>query len=80
MIYTVTDKGRLYDPFTSRSQPRRLLEEYQNSGWRNKNDKATAEDEVEIVDSLNTMNLSDSEEPANQPPYIDDILRDLMND
>jgi hypothetical protein len=80
MIYTVTDQGRLCDPFASRSQPRRLLEEYQNSGWRNENDEATAEDEVEIADSLNTMNLSDSEEPANQPPCVDDILRDLMND
>lgn len=80
MIYTVTDKGRLCDPLTSRSQPRRLLEEYQNSGWRNENDKGTAEDDVEITDSLNTMNLSDSEEPANQLPCVDDILRDFIND
>jgi len=80
MIYTVTHQGRLCDPLLLRSQPRRLLEEYQNSGWRNENEEAAAEDEVEIADSLNTMNLSDSEELANQPPCLDDILRDLMND
>lgn len=80
IIHIITDKSRLYDPFPSRSQPRRLLEEYQNSGQRNENDKTTVENKVEIADSLNIINLSDSEKPANQPPYVNDILRDLMND
>ena len=76
----MTDKSRLSDPCASRSQPRHLLEDNQNSDRRNKNVKATAEDEVEIANSLSTMNLSDSEESANQPLCVDDNLRDLMND
>ena len=80
MIYTVTHQGRLYDPLSRRSQPRRLLDEHQNSSWPDENDKAAAKDELAIADSLNSMRLSDSEEPDNQPTHPDDVWRDFMND
>lgn len=55
MIYTVTYQGRLCDPLSLRSQPRRLLDEHQNSSWLDENDKVAAKDEVAIADSLNSM-------------------------
>ncbi|KFA81224.1 hypothetical protein S40288_07887 [Stachybotrys chartarum IBT 40288] len=80
VIYTVTYQGRLYDPLSRRSQFRRLLDEYQNPSWPDENDKAAATDENAIVDSLNSMGLSDSEEHNNKPTRPDDIWRELMND
>jgi hypothetical protein len=80
MIYTVTHQGRLCDPLSLRSQPRRLLDEHRNSSWPDENDKPAAEDEDAIADSLDSMRLSDSEELDDQPPRVDDIRRDLMKD
>jgi Ankyrin repeats (3 copies) len=80
IIYTVTHQGRLHDPLSLRSQPRRLLDEHRNSSWPDDNDKAAAKDEVAIADSLDNMRLSDSEELDNQPTRVDDVWRDLMND
>jgi hypothetical protein len=76
IIYTVTYQGRLCDPRSLRSQPRRLLDEHKPD----KNDKAAAKDEVAIADSLNSIRLSDSEELDNQPTRLDDVWRDLFND
>jgi hypothetical protein len=73
IIYTVTHQGRLCDPLSLRSQPRRLLDEYQNSSWSDKNDKATAEDEDAIVDSLDSMRLSNPEELDDQLLRVDNI-------
>ncbi|MCJ1307814.1 hypothetical protein MMC25_001462 [Agyrium rufum] len=80
LIYTVTHQGRLCDPLSPRSQPRRLLDEYRNSSRPDEDDKVAAEDEVAIADSLKNMRLSDSENVDNQPTRADDIWRDLMND
>jgi hypothetical protein len=55
LIYTVTHQGRLCDPLSLRSQPRRLLDEYRNSSWLDENDKVAAKDEVAIADSLKNM-------------------------
>lgn len=63
-----------------RSQPRRLLDEHQNSNWPDKNNKAIAGDKVAIVDSLNSLSLSDSEGLDNQQTRLVDILRDLFTD
>jgi hypothetical protein len=73
MIYTVTHQGRLCNPLSLRSQPRRLLDKYQNSSWPDENEKAAAKDKVAIADSLNSIRLSDSEELDNQPTYPDDV-------
>ena len=80
LIYTVTHQGRLLDPLSLRSQPRRLLDEHRHSSWPDENDKVALEDEVAIADSLKNMRLSDSEELDNQPTRVDTIWRDLMND
>jgi hypothetical protein len=80
LIYTVTHQGRLCDPLSLRSQPRRLLDEHRNSSWPDENDKVAAKDEAAIADSLKNMRLSDSEELDNQPIRVDDVWRDLMND
>jgi hypothetical protein len=80
MIYTVTHQGRLCDPLSLRSQPRRLLDEHHNSSWPDENDKAAAKDEDAIANSLDSMRLSDSEELDDQPPRVDDMWRDLIND
>ncbi|OBT41940.1 hypothetical protein VE00_07462 [Pseudogymnoascus sp. WSF 3629] len=61
VIYTVTHKGRLSDPLSLSFQPRRLLDEYRNLSQQRENDRPTAEDEDAIADSLDDMNLSDSE-------------------
>jgi hypothetical protein len=63
-----------------RSQPRRLLDEHQNLNWPDENDKAIAEDKVAIVDSLNSLSWSDSEELDNQQTWLDDIWRDILTD
>ncbi|MCJ1422392.1 hypothetical protein MMC29_000272 [Sticta canariensis] len=80
MIYTVTHQGRLCDPLSRRSPLRRLLDEHQDLSWPDENDKTAAKDELAIADSLNSMRLSDSEEPDNQPTHPDDVWRDFMND
>jgi hypothetical protein len=61
IIYTVTYQGRLCNPRLLRSQPRYLLDKYKPD----KNNKATAKDEVAITDSLNSIRLSNSEELNN---------------
>ncbi|KAL7923122.1 hypothetical protein ACQKWADRAFT_291272 [Trichoderma austrokoningii] len=76
VIYTVTHQGRLCDSLSPRSQPRRLLDEHQNRNWSD----PAATDELAIVDSLNSMGLSDSEERDNQPTHPDDVWGELMND
>ncbi len=73
MIYAVTHQGRLCDPLPLRSQPRCLLDEHQNSSRLDENNKAIAEDKVAIVDSLNSLSLSDSEELDNQQTRLDNI-------
>jgi len=79
MIYTVTHQGQLCDPLSLRSQPRRLLDEHQILSWPDENDKAAAKDEVAIADSMNSMRLSDSKEPNDQPAHPIDVWRDSMN-
>ncbi|QSZ30989.1 hypothetical protein DSL72_000550 [Monilinia vaccinii-corymbosi] len=78
MIYTVIHQGRLCDPLSLRSQPRRLLDEY--SSCPDENDQAAAKDVVAIADSLNSIRLSDSEELGKQPPNFDDLWTDLKKD
>jgi hypothetical protein len=73
IVYTVTHQGRLYNPLLLSSQPRCLLDEHRNSSRLDENDKVTAKDELAIVDSLNNMRLSDSEE-------LDNSWRDFIND
>jgi hypothetical protein len=61
----MTHQGQLYDPLSLSSQPQRLLDEHRNSSRPDENDKVTVKDELAIVDSLNNMRLSDSEELDN---------------
>jgi len=72
MIYTVTHQGRLCDPLSLRSQPRRA--------GQMRTIRLPQKMKDAIADSLDSMGLSDSEELDDQPPRVDDIWRDLMND
>lgn len=79
LTYTMTSQGRLCDPLSLRSEPRRLLDKHRNSSWLDENDKVAAKDEVAIADPLKDMRLSNAE-LDNQLTRGDGVWRYLMND
>ncbi|KFY98024.1 hypothetical protein V498_01724 [Pseudogymnoascus sp. VKM F-4517 (FW-2822)] len=73
VVYTVTHQGGLSDPLSLSFQSWRLLDEYRDLSQQRENDRPTAETGDAIADSLDDMNLSDSED-------VGDTLAEQLKD